>query len=94
MEQKLLNSSHDFTAQYIDDFDELPFDIDTLRRHVERLIIVSAPVQTFLSDVRHIYRWEDPIRTRKWMALYFFLWYISHLMTFFVSFCLYINIRS
>lgn len=84
-----MNGSHNFTAQYMDDFDELPFDIDTLRRHVERLIIVSAPVQTLLSDVRNIYRWEDPIRTGKWMALYFFLWHISHPVTFFWGYIFY-----
>jgi hypothetical protein len=83
--QKLLMISYPFTAQYIDDFDELPFDLDTLRRHVERLIIVSAPLQTFLFEVRRIYRWEDPVRTGGLMALYFFLWYISHIVTFFVS---------
>jgi hypothetical protein len=84
-EQILLHGTHNFTAQYVDDFDELPFDIDTLRKHVERFIIVSAPLQTFLSNVRCIYRWEDPIRTGRWMALFFFLWYISHIMSFFVS---------
>jgi hypothetical protein len=79
----------------MDDFDELPFDIDTLRRHVERFIMVSAPLQTFLLDVRSIYRWQDPIRTGKWMALYFFLWYVSHIVTFFVSVHLSItNIRG
>jgi hypothetical protein len=83
--QKLLMGSHNFTAQYIDDFDELPFDYDTLRRHTERLIIVSAPLQTFISEIRCIYRWEDRARTGKWMTLYFFLWYISHIMTFVVS---------
>lgn len=83
--QKLLYITHDFTAQYVDDFEELPFDSDTLRRHVERLITVSAPLQAFISDLRRIYRWEDPARTGRWMALYFFLWYISHVMTFFVS---------
>ena len=87
-EQVLLHGTQNFTAQYVDDFDELPFDIDTLRKHVERFIIVSAPLQTLLSNVRCIYRWEDPIRTGRWMALFFFLWYISHIMSFFVSACL------
>ncbi|KAE9382127.1 hypothetical protein N431DRAFT_321239 [Stipitochalara longipes BDJ] len=85
----ILHGTHNFTAQYIDDFEELPFDIDTLRKHVERFIIVSAPLQTFLSDVRCIYRWEDPIRTGKWMVLYFFLWYVSHIMSFFYGYIFY-----
>jgi len=85
--QKPLNSSHKFTAQYTTDF-------DTFRRHLERLIIVSAPVLTFLSDVQHIYRLKDPIRTGRWMALYFLLWYISHLVTFFVDDFLSISISE
>lgn len=83
--QKLIHITHSFTAQYIDDFDELPLDVDTLRRHVERFIIVSAPLQLFLADLRRIYTWHDPARTGKWLALYCFLWYISHIMTFVVS---------
>lgn len=82
--QKLLHSSHQFSAQYIDDFEELPFDLDTLRRHVERLIIVSAPVQTFITEIRDIYTWKSPGRTGLWLVSYFFLWYISHNMTFVV----------
>lgn len=83
--QKLLQQTNCFTAQYIDDFEELPSDLDTLRHHLERLAVVSAPLQTFLSDVRQVYRWEEPVRTTKWMFTYFSLWYISHVMTFFVS---------
>lgn len=29
IKQKLLNGPHNFTTQYVDDFDELPFDSDT-----------------------------------------------------------------
>ncbi|TVY81863.1 hypothetical protein LSUE1_G007993 [Lachnellula suecica] len=92
--QKLLSGSHGFTAQYIDDFEELPFSPDTLRRHFERLIIVSAPIQTFISDIRCIYRWEDPYRTGTWMALYFFLWYISHIMTFAYGYLIYLVVMN
>ncbi|KUJ18508.1 uncharacterized protein LY89DRAFT_582089 [Mollisia scopiformis] len=91
---KLLHGSHAFSAQYIDDFQELPFDIDTLRKHVERLIIVSAPVQTLLLDIRRIYRWEKPWRTGKIMALYFILWYMSHIMTFLYGYILYSTIMN
>lgn len=43
--QYMLFHTQDFTGQYIDDFDELPFDIDSLRLQVERLTISSAPWQ-------------------------------------------------
>ncbi|PVH70925.1 hypothetical protein DL98DRAFT_472213 [Cadophora sp. DSE1049] len=91
---KLLHISHGFSAQYIDDFEERPFDFDTLRRHVERLVIVSAPLQEFISDIRCIYRWQDPARTGRWMALYFGLWYISHIMTFVYGYILYSTIMN
>ena len=31
--------TQDFSAQYIDDFDELPYDVDTVRRHIERIVL-------------------------------------------------------
>ena len=75
MSQFLLYYTQDFSAQYIDDFDELPFDLDTLRKHVERLVMASEPWQSWAFDVRSVYRWEDPVKTGKWLALYLVLWY-------------------
>lgn len=43
--QHLLFYTQDFSAQYIDDFDKLPFDIDSLRQQLERLAVASAPWQ-------------------------------------------------
>ena len=34
--------TQDFSAQYIDDFDELPYDIDSVRRHVERIVLARC----------------------------------------------------
>ena len=50
----LLYFSQEFSAQYIDDFEELPFDIDSSRRYVERLIIASAPWQSWAMSVRAV----------------------------------------
>lgn len=83
--QVMLYHSHRFSAQYIDDFEELSFDIDMFKRNLERLVIVSASAQTLFSEIRRIYQWENPFTTIKWMALYFFLLHISHIMTFAVS---------
>ncbi|KAL9595959.1 MAG: hypothetical protein Q9219_006119 [cf. Caloplaca sp. 3 TL-2023] len=41
----LLFYTHGFSAQYIDDCDELPFEIDSIRQQLERLVIASAPWQ-------------------------------------------------
>ncbi|ESZ90497.1 hypothetical protein SBOR_9127 [Sclerotinia borealis F-4128] len=86
---KLLHESHSFTAQYIDDFEELPFNIDTLRRDIERIIIVSAPLQEVMLDIRRIYRWEDQWRTSKWLISYLLLWYSSYMMSFLYAYIVY-----
>ncbi|TGO63343.1 hypothetical protein BOTNAR_0101g00150 [Botryotinia narcissicola] len=91
---KLLHGSRPFTAQYIDDFEELPFDIDTFRRHVERLIIVSAPLQEFAVDIRKIYRWEDQWRTSKWLISYILLWYTSYIMSFLYAYIVYATAKN
>lgn len=83
--QNLIYYTQDFSAQYIDDFDDLPYDIDSSRHYVERLLMASAPWQSWAMKVRAVYRWEDPKTTGKWFALYILLWYTEHMMGFFVS---------
>ncbi|KAL8680061.1 MAG: hypothetical protein Q9186_003700 [Xanthomendoza sp. 1 TL-2023] len=46
----LVYYAQDFSAQYIDDFDELPFDIESLQLQVERLAMASAPWQEALRE--------------------------------------------
>lgn len=36
-------------------------------------------------NVRSIYRWENPKKTGKWLALYIYLWYTQHIVTYLVS---------
>lgn len=81
----VLYHTQDFSAQYVDDFDELPFDIGRLRSHMERLVVASAPWQAWLMHVRRVYRWDNPAETAKWLALYVVLWYFQLIMTFLVS---------
>ncbi|KAI4257745.1 MAG: hypothetical protein LQ352_001520 [Teloschistes flavicans] len=70
--------TQDFSEHYIDDFDELPFDIDSLRMHLQRLVMASGPWQTFFMDMRRVDRWEDPKNTAKWLAIYVILWYTQN----------------
>ena len=72
----------------MDDFEELPFDIDSSRRYVERLVMASAPWQSWAMNVRAVYRWENKKTTAKWLALYICLWYSQHVMGFLVSIAL------
>ncbi|KAK0510724.1 hypothetical protein JMJ35_007156 [Cladonia borealis] len=90
----LIYYTQDFSAQYIDDFDELPFDIDSSRHYVERLLMASAPWQSWAMKVRAVYRWEDPKTTGKWFALYIFLWYTEHMMGFFYFYIIYIVLKN
>ncbi|KAI9760674.1 MAG: hypothetical protein M4579_001538 [Chaenotheca gracillima] len=77
--------TQDFCVQYIDDFDKLPFDVDVLRYHVERLVMASAPWQAWVLHVRRVYRWEDTMETGRWFAFYLVLWYTQHIMGFLES---------
>ncbi|MCJ1335925.1 hypothetical protein MMC09_001199 [Bachmanniomyces sp. S44760] len=90
----LIYHTQDYSAQYIDDFDELPFNIDTMRKHVERLVLASEPWQTFLMKIRGVYRWEDPWKTLKWFALYVVLWHSNHLIGFLYAYILYLVIKN
>ncbi|KAI9731937.1 MAG: hypothetical protein M1834_004388 [Cirrosporium novae-zelandiae] len=90
----LLYHAQDFSSQYIDDFNKLPFDFHTFSRTVERLVMVSAPWQAWYMSVRSITRWEDPKRTAKWAVLYIALWYSEHIMGFLYGYIIYIVIRN
>ena len=92
--QLLLYYSQDFTTRYIDDFDALPFDLDVLRSHGERLVLATAPWQVWVMRVRAVYCWEDPSVTARWLLLYVGLWYNDLIPSFFWAFVLYFVIRN
>ena len=83
-----------FTAQYIDEFDEPPFDIEDLARIIERLSVASAPWQAWCLSVREVYKWEDPRRTARWMVLFWLLWYTEHIVGFVYGYVVYTTIRN
>ncbi|KAI9794504.1 MAG: hypothetical protein M1833_000364 [Piccolia ochrophora] len=90
----IIHYTQDFCVQYIDDFDELPFDVDLLRSHIERLVMASESWQAWLMKVRRVYRWDDPVETGTWFALYLFLWYTQYVMAFLYSYILYSVLRN
>ena len=83
-----------FTAQYVDDFEDPPFDVQDLAGIVERISMTSAPWQAWLMDVRRVFIWEDPKRTAKWMALYWLLWYTEHIVGFVYAYIIYTTLRN
>lgn len=92
--QLALYYTRGFTAQYIDDFDELPFDIETLSRTVERLIIASAPWQAYCIDLRQLYRWEDPRRTGAWFVVWIFLWQLQRIGAFLYAYIVFVILKE
>ncbi len=86
--------THGFTARYIDDFEELPFDIKDLSKIVERLVLVSTPWQAWFMSIRQVYTWDNPRRTGKWFALFCFLWYTNYIMGFVYAYIIYTVIRN
>lgn len=90
----LIYYTQDFSAQYIDDFDELPFSVNSVRQYIERLVMASAPWQSWAMKVRSVYRWEDPRTTGKWFALYVSLWYTEHIMAFFYGYIIYYVVKN
>lgn len=92
--QFVLYHTQDFSVQYIDDFDELPFDIDRLRDHIERIVVASAPWQKWFMQVRKVYRWEDPKRTAMWLAVYVTCWYYQFFLGFVYGYIIYRVLRN
>jgi hypothetical protein len=85
----LLYLTQSVYPMYVDQFDQLPFDIVTTRTHVERLVLNSGHWQAWAMDLRSVYRWENPRRTGRWLLTYFALWYFHLIPTFFWSYILY-----
>lgn len=81
----LLYYTQDFSAQYIDDSDELPVDLGRLKSHVERLVMASAPWQAWCMHIRRVFRWEDPVETGRWLVIYSVVWYTQNMMAFVVG---------
>ncbi|TKA72586.1 hypothetical protein B0A49_03439 [Cryomyces minteri] len=90
----LIYATQDFAAQYVDDFEEPPFDRDTLIKHVERLIMASGPWQEWISGLRQLYRWEDPKRTGKWLAVWAVIWYLDYVITFIYAYIAYVVLAN
>ncbi|KAL8659790.1 MAG: hypothetical protein Q9202_006940 [Teloschistes flavicans] len=66
--------------RYIDANPNLPTPSEeALNTTVERLIMTSTPYQMLLMKVRHVYRWDDPSKTAKYLAAYTLLWAFDYI---------------
>ncbi|CAF9913418.1 MAG: hypothetical protein GOMPHAMPRED_007904 [Gomphillus americanus] len=86
--------TQNFTAQYIDSFTDPPFSTNTLRKHAERLIMASGPMQVWAMDIRSIYRWQNPKRTGRWLVAWLFIWHFEYVGSFFWACVFYHTIKS
>lgn len=69
-----------YADQYIDQAPNLPTPSEeALNTSAERLVMTSTPYQMLLMKIRHIYRWDDPTETAKYLAAYTFLWAVNYL---------------
>ena len=65
-----------YGAQYIGTSDELPEPTESaIISGLERVILTSAPYQTFLMKLREVSLWKQPKRSACYMAVYFVLWW-------------------
>ena len=48
--------------------------------NIERFLVASAPIQELIMTARRVYRWEDPSKTAKYLAIYSVLWYFNLLL--------------
>jgi ABC-type multidrug transport system fused ATPase/permease subunit len=83
--QYILYLTEDITAHYIEDWQTggpEPMSRDRLLLNLKRIAIASGPWQQWALHVRSVYRWEDPYETFRWMILYAYLWYTSHIIGF------------
>ncbi len=53
--------------------------------NIERILILTSPLQQFSVFVRRVYCWEEPRKTAQYMGIYFILWYLNLLLTGLVS---------
>ncbi|KAK6498747.1 hypothetical protein TWF481_011321 [Arthrobotrys musiformis] len=75
--------SQRFIPIYTSPWEEVPrYENTRTLSHVERIAIGIAPFQEWAMVIRNVYRWEDPVKTARWMAIYTVLWWSGCLITF------------
>ncbi|EXJ61719.1 hypothetical protein A1O7_02148 [Cladophialophora yegresii CBS 114405] len=81
IDRHLLKYQWETNAQnYIDPEFKMPMpDRKLLASSVERLIVDSTPLQTYVMKLRNISHWEDPRESFGYMILYFFLLFYSYI---------------
>ena len=90
LQARQLNAMQSFAVNRMGQVDftgQPPFDKEASSRFIERILIASSPWQTFFLSLRSLYLWEDPARTKKWLAIWLFIWYMDYVVTFILTYC-------
>ncbi|KAK5135362.1 hypothetical protein LTR08_005304 [Meristemomyces frigidus] len=77
----VLYGLQDATLHYIEPTNAVPYELETLTLHVERLLVASQDFQIWWMRVRRVYTWEDPWLTFKWLALFLVQLKTSYVMS-------------
>ncbi|KAI4943599.1 hypothetical protein J4E91_009236 [Alternaria rosae] len=73
--------AHRYGGQYIGYGSDPPTPSkETIMPNIERLIVATSPFQEFIMTTRRVYRWEAPLETTKYLAIYLILWYFNLLL--------------
>ncbi|KAF2764268.1 hypothetical protein EJ03DRAFT_378752 [Teratosphaeria nubilosa] len=85
----ILYGFQDTSLQYIDPTNAVPYSKEELNRTIERLLVAAEPSVYWWMRVRHVYRWEDPWLTFKWLVLYLVLLKTGYFMSWYWCYLLY-----
>jgi hypothetical protein len=91
LQARQLNAMQSFAVNRMGQVDftgQPPFDREASSRFIERILIASSPWQTFFLSLRSLYLWEDPAKSRRWLAIWLFVWYMDYIVTFILAYCL------
>ncbi|OJD33484.1 p-loop containing nucleoside triphosphate hydrolase protein [Diplodia corticola] len=87
-------ATQDYRALGGDALDQTAFSRHLLIEHVERILMASAPWQSYFLKLRDLYRWENPQKTGRWLAIFVFLWWADYVFTFILCYCVFIVLRN
>ena len=90
LQARQLNSMQSFAVNRMGQVDftgQPPFDREASSRFIERILIASSPWQTFFLSLRSLYLWEDPVKTKRWLAAWILIWYLDYCVTFLLAYC-------
>ena len=79
---------------HVDFASQPPFDRNAMTLYTERILIASAPWQSWFSSLRQLYRWEDPARSARWFAVWAIICWLDYVISFSLSYVLFLVLEN